>query len=526
MAVHGVIQKLFLEVDSNDVTINHHRADEVMQVIKTEVLPQLEEVLESLFEQTGLRLQIDRLDLDLGSCNEQNLTQIIGEELRKQLPSAIKQQLDIAKVQEQNEDRAQASGEANSTQSTSPQGRLVDITLHFLQTGYLPWWSGAKENLASILKSWDEEFASESGAGKIEHLLHIASLQSKVRKRLLLQFKMPFILKALSASQKHQSKVAFLQEAHETFELHKKVKAAKGKHFEIPLLLENKWLESAFEEVLNNATNKKIKPTEWLVNLIRAVVPNHTSIITEIKNVLDSSTASAIPELFAHVEHAIPNVWEALEKPVSESPKRKSEQKDQQQKLHPTKDNFADEVLENVFAPNQRQNDDSIYINNAGLVLLHPFLPHFLKSLGLTENHQFIDEEARLKAIYILHFVATGELTATEDQLYFEKFLCAWPEEEPLPSYAIENKDELDTEVDRLWDAIRSRWKAMKSSQFDALRVNFLHRNGKLEQDHAGHWTLTVEPDGRDILLQTIDWSVYLLRLPWMAEVVYVEWSL
>ena len=48
-------------------------------------------------------------------------------------------------------------------------------------------------------------------------------------------------------------------------------------------------------------------------------------------------------------------------------------------------------------------------------------------------------------------------------------------------------------------------------------------RRGAL-RPHEEAWRLTVEPGPFDMLLDRIPWGYGLLKLPWMAQVLHVDW--
>lgn len=70
---------------------------------------------------------------------------------------------------------------------------------------------------------------------------------------------------------------------------------------------------------------------------------------------------------------------------------------------------------------------EGIFISQAGLVILHPFLEYFFKDFGLIQDDDFVDIHARQLGVHLLHYLATGQVNAFEYDLCFEKFFCCWP---------------------------------------------------------------------------------------------------
>jgi len=160
-----------------------------------------------------------------------------------------------------------------------------------------------------------------------------------------------------------------------------------------------------------------------------------------------------------------------------------------------------------------------LYIDHAGLVLLHPFLPQFFRGIGIAEGEKLVIPN---RAQYLLHFLATGIWSAPEYELPVMKVLCgltleyiAEPEEPLL--------QEDDEEVTALLSAVIHHWDALKNTSPDGLREAFLKRSGKLSFS-SGEWWLQIESKGYDILLDQLPWGISMIRLPWMPEMLRVEW--
>lgn len=80
------------------------------------------------------------------------------------------------------------------------------------------------------------------------------------------------------------------------------------------------------------------------------------------------------------------------------------------------------------------QSQRKIFIANAGLVLLTPFLPHFFRVAGLTRQDKFTSADGVAWAACLLQRVlAPGESRLLESEMALNKLLCGWPLSEPLP---------------------------------------------------------------------------------------------
>lgn len=164
-----------------------------------------------------------------------------------------------------------------------------------------------------------------------------------------------------------------------------------------------------------------------------------------------------------------------------------------------------------------------LYLNQAGIVLLHPFLPPYFESIGLLSDRQFQDGACQQTAIYLLHYLATGATDPPEYELVLPKLLCGWPLDTPvvcpdLPTAALE-------EAEHLLQAAIDHWQALKSTRPDGLREGFLQREGKLTCSCDRTWKLQVEQQAIDVLLSRLPWSVSIVKLPWMDDLLTVEWG-
>ena len=167
-------------------------------------------------------------------------------------------------------------------------------------------------------------------------------------------------------------------------------------------------------------------------------------------------------------------------------------------------------------------NEDGIYVSNAGIVLLHPFLNQFFKKLRLIKKDGFADSIFQQKALYLLHYLATGNTKPEEHELVIAKILCAWPLEEPVNNFIELTDEELDEADDLLLSAIQ-QWNILKETSADGLREGFLQRKGKLFTKNDD-LVLQIEQSSIDILLDHLPWNLSIIKLPWMQDILKVEW--
>ena len=193
--------------------------------------------------------------------------------------------------------------------------------------------------------------------------------------------------------------------------------------------------------------------------------------------------------------------------------------------LHKNTPNHIQSSANNHHTPEQDDAllDAGLLVKQAGLILLHPFLQSLFNSCGWLENNYFVDDDAKISAIYALHFAATGNTTAQEPELTLQKLLVGWPMQMPLPSewsLSAEHKAEIDT----LLGAVIDHWKALKNTSISGLRETFIQRQATLRTLDEG-CVVNVEKHSVDILLNQLPWSISLITLSWLKKPLFVNWG-
>lgn len=201
------------------------------------------------------------------------------------------------------------------------------------------------------------------------------------------------------------------------------------------------------------------------------------------------------------------------------------------------KENVADESLKNHSEENIRMNkmleeiqnnkrfseDQIFYVNNAGLVILHPFLPTLFEQLELTENKEWVNKTALQKAVLLTHYLVFGDSEIYESQLILNKILCGLSIDEVINTQLILEENEKER-CNSLLDAVLDYWKIMSNSSKGALQETFLKREGKLELQVNG-FEMWMEEKGYDILLEQLPWGIGIIQTPWMDSYLTCNWN-
>jgi hypothetical protein len=164
-----------------------------------------------------------------------------------------------------------------------------------------------------------------------------------------------------------------------------------------------------------------------------------------------------------------------------------------------------------------------IYVNNAGLVLLWPYLSRFFGALGLVDANRFVTEAAAGRAVLLLHYLATGTTKVFEYELPLNKIMCGIAVSDPVkPDWEVTEAEQ--AECESLLQAVIRNWPALKNGSLPGLRSLFLRREG-LIFTRDGQRVLRIAGTAYDILVNQIPWGIGTVKLPWMEQLLMVEWG-
>ncbi len=173
--------------------------------------------------------------------------------------------------------------------------------------------------------------------------------------------------------------------------------------------------------------------------------------------------------------------------------------------------------------PTEFDVSDATFVENAGLVLIWPFIRDFFAQLGLAgEDGTFIDAAAPHRAAGLLHHAATGEATPPEYWLALNKVLCGM-DLDAIHEWTGSVTAAEAAETQRMLTAVLAHGTALGELSIDGLRGTFLLRKGALTT-RDGAWLLRVERQLCDIVLDRLPWTLEWIRLPWMPAPLRIEW--
>jgi len=321
----------------------------------------------------------------------------------------------------------------------------------------------------------------------------------------------------------------------------------------------NNWLLSLFDDMLDRERLEHILSSYNLMiiggiidtgninlyfqKLLIFLTENHYQLMLKIslsvKNSLNNITESnrllisRIPDLnklisgFEKMEEMNIDFKEALdiaEKKMSKGIIKQENNGFRDQEINQLKQELREqEQLEkNKILVENMSDKDNIYIHNAGLVIMHPFLNTYFNRLKMFENGDFISDEHRHRAVHLLQYLAFGTETNEEHELVLNKILCNIPIDEPVSAGIIMTEEEKAISGE-LINAILTQWDKLKNTTAESFQTSFLQRDGALSRIEE-NWNLKVENRGYDVLLSTLPWGLGMIKTPWMTEFIYVEW--
>lgn len=165
------------------------------------------------------------------------------------------------------------------------------------------------------------------------------------------------------------------------------------------------------------------------------------------------------------------------------------------------------------------------FVNNAGLVLLAPFLGHYFRRLNLVdESGRFKASDCRAGAVAALQAACDPESEGRcfhEGELALNKLLCGWPPDRPLEAARLPPPER--GEVAALIAAVTDQWSALGEMAPGGFAASFLRRQGTLRLD--GVYRLHVERLPQDLPLARLPWALSIISTAWMERPLEVFWE-
>lgn len=403
--------------------------------------------------------------------------------------------------------------------------KLLKTFIHFIETGTMPWWD-TNETSAAIFESipFRKIISEKAFVAKI-----VFSIQKpKVQERIINQFTDAQIAQiCLAVIQSKGLKIALKSAV---------IKQLSGSSF-----ADRKVLWSLILQTISTLVSNKLQnPETTIIQQITKTIP----LLKAAKNPeTEEQIWNEIKAIFPFIEQRVPysTFRETKNKTNSETNsetknetknktnEKTSEKTSESNQKHPDKEEFQktdqNKITPELFQTTQQKTpitdevSNDLQIQNAGLVLIHPFIANLFKHCNLMDpkTNTLTDPET---GIHLLHYIATGKTNQSESAMLFEKYLCNFPLHQSINRH-IKLTRKQKTEAAKVIGAVQQNWSAMKTASVGLLQHEFFQRPGKLTVDSQ---TLIVERKTQDILMDKLSWGISMIRLPWQTQFTYVNW--
>jgi len=474
-----IIQKQTIEIEFENLDDSFGVQDRVAQVFYENLQPRMEVLLDEMFGKDKYA-SIDKLEIDCGLLSMENwedeFTKQAILKLKEGLVQVNKKEIDVYGIEE-----------------LTP----AETFFFYLENGYLPWNKRIStiSELEQLIKVDDKILI---------RLKKLIVQKPNVAKRLASQFSEEFISKLITAYTQNRK-----QEAESLSVIIKKINTLESLKFKKDRIL--KQLIDAAILTVFTSENYKNRELEFFTFLL-SKVENNRKLKSEIREIIRKLRAQSEKRNLGK-EEILP-----------ESELLKSQEKATEKHIEPAEqENQEQETRNKKHIIGSTNPDETIYITNAGLVLLYPFLPTLFANLSLIEENAWKDETSKQKAVVATQFMVTAKDESEEFDLVLKKIFCGIGIEEVVPTTILPD-EETKTECDVLLMQVIKHWDVLKNTSIAGLREGFLQRRGKLSRVDDG-WLLQVEQKAIDILLNQLPWGIGIIKLPWMNEMLVVEWT-
>ncbi|MBN2527994.1 MAG: hypothetical protein JXR76_16510 [Deltaproteobacteria bacterium] len=174
------------------------------------------------------------------------------------------------------------------------------------------------------------------------------------------------------------------------------------------------------------------------------------------------------------------------------------------------------------YGTHSHKEAETLFVDNAGLVLVAPFFSQLFSRLNYLKNGLFKSPDSQQRAVHLTQFVVNQRVDVPEYMLTLNKRLCGLPDCETVPACVDISNVEEDT-VTAMLAGIIQHWQIIRNTSVQGFRESFLQREGRLSISEK-EIRLWVAPAAFDMLLDQLPWSIGIIKLPWMERAIHVEW--
>lgn len=482
-----IINKVFLEVNTSSQKSAFVIKDNVNSFLESELFPKLEILLDKYNVQNSI-VRFDELHLEVAVDNWGN-----KEQLKEEITGLMEKKLQAMSGALKKKDAVVLDKDAEG-KFISPDEKMETVFLYFLENGRLPWF-GNREHIQEISRKqkWQQRMNNKHFVEKLNKILIESTFAIR---RFVMQFSEKMVFDFVIAKNQNISKsdVSKIQQL-----------AGYFSKTNQKLFLQF-WMETVVEPSEQKA--------EIRLQKLQQLISGKKTLSTTRKKEFKTGVIPVLKKIYPGFLKE--KDWNAIfesEIDISIPEKTKDEINNSIEELNESLNERSESILDN---------GEELLVQNAGLILLHPFFKSFFEKLDFLDKKGQLLTARKEMAVQALHYLATGSEVFFEGNLLLEKFLCNVTPKWPFSRDSLLN-EQIKNEADSLLKAAIKHWHALKNTSANGLRYNFLQRDGKLVKTGENH-RLLVERKTQDILLERINWNISVVKLPWMKHLLHVEW--
>ena len=533
-----IIQKVFVEITVNNKEKAFSIKENINSFLSIEVFPKIEKYLNDLEDKLDHHtLQIPRLELNLDVKNSS-----LNSELKDKIAQLFKEELlEIARPIEISGQEKESDSKAYLIDN---QEKMIQTFIFFLEKGNMPWWNSDRKEIALLDPTVFNVLILNNNFQK-----RITSILSKtnVQERIINQLSNDQIVQLCLSILKNKELILKSKELKINLETDAVYLISKLNHTERQII----W-RLVLNVVSQHISSSNIDLREYLLQQIVKTesflggFSQEKKIPQNLKTLVKIFPFIKEDEIFEKIKNKVMNHSESAKTSIetigqkhvivdenlskNDDENHLSLNDDHQLSLnddHQLSLNDDHQLCLNddhqlsLNDDHQLNLNDGYYVQNAGLILIHPFIKTLFEHCDLInlKTKQLIDPEL---CAHLLHHIATGKTNAPEYEMVFEKFLCNIPMNHTINRH-IKLSHKHKIQAKNVIESVQQNWIPMKKSSVELLQNEFFQRSGKLvATDHD--YTLTVEQKTQDILLEKLAWGLGLVKLPWQEKFIFVNW--
>lgn len=485
--------------------------DELDDLINNKLPEKLEALCTNIFSSEEI-IRLDRLEIDIGTI----LTSQVSENILQKFKSVVEEKLVRIKK--------------DGAYVKKKSGSLLDLLTYFLSSGDLPWWSDKKADIN--LNNTFRNVLKENPKELLDFLVKQAE-HDKVLSRIENQFS-PEILESVN---NYLVNEYFPGSGDLITNIRRLLIAAAYPY------TASARIEKTITMKLLGIVRDREKLTE--VQLASEILNEFVSVNSMAKDEFYDKVVSHFKKISASAEAIYPELLKLLTDLVlyqqsaiidkqsnilldilkeqnreenSESLRLLSEKKLSLKDSKPIEIKIASESIDEI----KHEEITGTIINNAGISLISVYLPLLFSKINLLKQGIFENKANAERGALLINYITHNKIEDYEFNLQLNKILCGIPLTESLPAKIEISATEIE-EINALLNSVIKYWTAIKSTSVDGLRSAFLQRQGIL-YNRVDSFQLKVDREPHDIILETLPWSISIIKFKWMNKPVYVEW--